>query len=456
MQKLISKYGLAAHLALVAVAPLFLPLSAVIWLSVLGAVWLVMEPSRFGDELLHNARRRVVKALVSDPLFWVLLVLVGVVVLRMLNTGVAMIYDAEAGKWLLSEPALPLLPGSVEGGSAPLVGCAVALFVILPASRHCMGRSSRGAFALLASALSGIGAYVLLIGEWVSPLTASAVSTDASWLSDPCFSGVAYGGFLLCAVVSLVSAFEMRWLKVMPLTIVGISGNLLGLVLLAPVTVAAAHLAAALVVLLYSFVYLRLRLGQAAEFKFLVFFGMGVVLFVLATQWLSPGAFSEERLSPLLSGRFVPECYVELRNALSDVSARTWKAHPWLGCGYGSFPLALQFNVSPEGWTVIPPFQKSALNGYWMILAERGVVGAFLLAVPSALLVITYVRRLVKGVTLSLPHPMAWAGFLLAVVASLEMLVDTSYLAPGATVALVSVFALSAAAFPKEMRSNGR
>lgn len=455
MQKLISKYGLAAHLALVAVAPLFLPLSAVIWLSVLAAIWLIMEPSRFGNELLHDARRRVAWALVTDPLFWVLLALVVVAVLRTLNVGVAMAYDAELGKWTLSDPSLPLLPGSVEGSSAPLVGCAVALFVIVLAFRHCMGRSARGAFALLASALSGVGAYVLLIVEWGAPETASLASTDTSFLADPCFSGVAYGGFLLCAVVSLVSAFEMRWLKAMPLTIVGISGNLLGLVRFAPVTVAAAHLAAALVVLLYSFVYLHLRLGKAAEFKFLVFFGIGVVLFVLATQWLSPESFSEERLSPLLSGQFAPECYVELRDALSDVSARIWKEHPWLGCGYGSFPLALQFNVSPEGWKVISPFQKAALNGYWMILAERGVVGSFLLAVPFALLVITYVRRLVKGVTLSFPHPMAWAGFLLAVVASLEMLVDTSYLAPGAAVALVSVFALSAASFPKEMRSNG-
>lgn len=452
MQKLISKYGLAAHLALVAVAPFFLPLSAVIWLSVLAAVWLVMEPSRFGNELLHNARRRVVRALVLDPLFWVLLALVGVVVLRTLNTGVEMVYDAEAGKWLLSEPALPLLPGSVEGCASPLVACAVALFVILPGFRHCAGRSARGAFALLVSTFSGIGAYVLVIGGWRSPLTASPVSADVSWLTDPCFEGVVYGAFLLCAIVSLVAAFEMRWLKAMPLTIIGISGNLLGLFLLAPVTVAAAHVAAALIILLYSFVYLRFRMGQAAEFKFLVFVGIGVTLFVLATQWLAPEAFSEERLSPILAKQFAPEGYLELRETLSGISARIWKSHPWLGCGCGSFPIALQFNASPEDWKVVSPIQKSVLNGYWMILAERGVVGSFLLAVPAVLLVITYVRRLVKGVTLSLPHPMAWTGLLLAVLASLEMLIDTSFLTPGATVALGAVFALSAAAFPKEMR----
>ena len=81
MQKLISKYGLAAHLALLAVAPLFLfpflPGESVatveLWLSGFTLVWLLMEPSRRNEEMLHDARMRVAGDIARDPLFWALL-----------------------------------------------------------------------------------------------------------------------------------------------------------------------------------------------------------------------------------------------------------------------------------------------------------------------------------------------------------------------------------------------
>ena len=84
MQKFISKYALAAHLALLAVAPLFLsPLvgegtvaTVLLWLSPLAAAWVLLEPSRRADEMLHDARVRVASLIASDPLFWFLLLAV--------------------------------------------------------------------------------------------------------------------------------------------------------------------------------------------------------------------------------------------------------------------------------------------------------------------------------------------------------------------------------------------
>ena len=84
MQKAISKYGLAAHLALLAVAPLFLfpfcddawTARVVIWLSLFAAVWTILEPSRRAEETLHDARFRVASSIARDPLFWLSLCLV--------------------------------------------------------------------------------------------------------------------------------------------------------------------------------------------------------------------------------------------------------------------------------------------------------------------------------------------------------------------------------------------
>ena len=101
MQKAIAKYGLAAHLALVAVAPLFLfpffgdvvVAKVLLWLALPAACWVLLEPSVRRGEMPHDARRRVFRAIVRDPLFWTFLAVLVVTGLRALNTGVALEYD---------------------------------------------------------------------------------------------------------------------------------------------------------------------------------------------------------------------------------------------------------------------------------------------------------------------------------------------------------------------------
>ncbi len=453
MQKLISKYGLAAHLALVAVAPLFLSTAAVLWLSALCAAWVVMEPSRIGSEHLYEARRRVARAISRDPVFWVLLFVVGASVLCALNVGVGMAYNAEEGAWGLAQPGLPLMPGSVDGAGFPLVGCTAAALVVATGCRHGLGRAARGAFCLAASALSGLGALVWAILSWEG--VASARAALACPLATPAFEGGVYGIFLAFALVAIVAAFERRWLKVMPLTLLGVGGNALGLFMFSPPAVIVAYAAAALLVFLYAFVYLRLTVGRHAEFKLSVFVLMGLVLAALAAVGLLPGEMVASRTEPLLAGALVPEGFIGTRSVLSDVALRIWKESPWLGHGLGSFPLGLQFYATPAEWQDITPLQTAVPNGYWMLLAESGVIGAFLLAAPLVLLLTTYVHRLVCGVRIALPHPLAWAGLFVLVVAALETLVDASFLTPGAAVALAAVLSISATAFPKEMRSHG-
>ena len=76
--KLITKYGLATHLALLASLPLvlmpFLSERAlgvtILWLSAFSVLWLSLEPSIRSGEHLSTARDRVRSSLVRDPLFW--------------------------------------------------------------------------------------------------------------------------------------------------------------------------------------------------------------------------------------------------------------------------------------------------------------------------------------------------------------------------------------------------
>ena len=135
MQKLIGKYGLAAHLALVVVAPLFFTPSVTIWLSAFAVVWFFMEPSRIGFEMLHDARHRVISALWRDPVFWVFLFLVIMAGIRACNGGVTLAYDAETTTWSVSSPRFQFLPGSADGTGCPFFTGMVAVFVSVVACR---------------------------------------------------------------------------------------------------------------------------------------------------------------------------------------------------------------------------------------------------------------------------------------------------------------------------------
>jgi len=272
--------------------------------------------------------------------------------------------------------------------------------------------------------------------------------------TNPTYDGCVYGVYLVLAIVALGTAFEHRWLQVMPLATVGIAGNLLGLFLFSPTIVMLAFAVGALIIFAYAFVFLRLQIGRTSEFKFFVFFGLGVGLAVLSTIGLLPQSIIDARIAPFLTGSFIPDGFAEVRTALSHISAQIWKMDPWLGSGLGSYSIELQFNATASDWSIISPLQKLVPNGYWLLLSERGVIGAFFMAVPAAMLIFNYAMRLVKGIVLALPSPLCWTGLVLFILAGLEMLIDASFLSPAAIVSIAGVLALSANAFPKELRTN--
>ena len=132
MQRLISKYALAAHLSILATAPLFLfpffgdaeVAKVLLWLSLSAFVWMVMEPSRREGERMHDARRRFSREFLKDPLMWFSALWCVIAVARWCNSGVSMAYDAELSAWSLKAPAMMFFPGSAEAcGLLPFAAC---------------------------------------------------------------------------------------------------------------------------------------------------------------------------------------------------------------------------------------------------------------------------------------------------------------------------------------------
>lgn len=103
--RLITRYGLATHLALLASLPFILfpflseaCLAELIFcLSGITFLCLLVEPSMRAGEHLSIARRRVLGSLVRDVIFWFFIFAIAVSFVRYLNSGVAADYRVQQG-----------------------------------------------------------------------------------------------------------------------------------------------------------------------------------------------------------------------------------------------------------------------------------------------------------------------------------------------------------------------
>lgn len=440
MQRFIAKYGLAVHLALLAVVPVFLlpffsagaVATALLWFSLAAAVWTVLEPSMRGGERLSDARRRVTGEIGRDPLTWLLLVVVVLSGFRALNTGIRLCYDAEAAVWRVLDPLFSVLPGAVDGSGYLPFATAVAFFVLSQACRHSLGRSARQMFILLSSVLAGLAAVIDLL-----------VIREGDF-------GFVFGLYLIGGVVSLVSILERDWNQALVPAVIAIGGTLVGVLVFTP-----PHLAAVLTAVGFlSLAYVLVASGQTFQplglFRIVLVgfsgFVVGGLLFaaVLSTDVLVA------RFAPFLDLKFVPERFFEIRGALSAIAFKSWISHLWIGTGLSTFPLDFRVNAQAADWLLLPRGATTVANGWWLLLAERGIVGFVLFILPFVFLLVTYVRRLVNGVEgWGLPHP----TYLIAPIA-LGLFVadgffDCSNLRTEVLLAAGSLVAVSAASFPK-------
>ncbi|MBO7683237.1 MAG: hypothetical protein J6T51_00750 [Kiritimatiellae bacterium] len=463
MQKAIAKYGLAAHLALLAVAPLFLfpffgasDIAAVaLWLSLAGAWWIVMEPSVRGGEMLHDARRRVLRAIGRDPLFWVLLVVVALAGLRALNTGIAMSYDFETRAWSVSEPAFPILPGSHAGGGVLAFAAAVSLGVVVTGCRHALGRSARMAFLLIGSSLSGVAATMLvLLAVRDNAVAKAAIDCGPGWLYHP---GVAFSLYLLCGIVALYGAFERGWNAAVLLTVFAVGGNAAGMFAFSPAFDAAVFAAAGVLLFAGVFAVACRTLRGSGKFRMLVVFSIALVLGGLLVFAVLPEGVVAGKTDPIVAWNLLPEDFLERRGVLSAAAFKSWVSHPWVGVGMGAFQFNLRFNVSASDWALIPHGVSAVPNGWWQLIVERGIVGAMAMALPLGFLLFTFFSRAAGCVrALRLPSPAAFAAPLAVSALVATAFFDCSLLRADVLVVTGAMLAVSAKSFPKEMiRDNG-
>lgn len=457
MQKLIAKYGLAAHLAILAVAPLFLfPFvgtaavsTVLLWLSLLAVVWTIQAPSLLGDEHLKDARSRVKASVSRDPLAWVLLVLIVIGGVRAINTGVAMSYDVETTTWSLASARFPILPAAVEdAGCFPFVAI-LAASIVLMGCRHALGRSARLAFLVVSSALAGVAAVVshFAVSAGLSGAGAFVAFPEGAFS----FPGYVYGVYFLAGVISLFVVQENNWNAVVLLPIFAIGGNGAACFSFAPAYVTLVFVALALVVLVYSTFYSRRSLQLLVKLKVFLVGVAAICLGAFLVVALLPEQALAARLSPYLALSVFPDSFWDVRRALSAVALKSWLTHLWTGTGLGSFAFDFRFNALEADWAMMPRGAVSVSNGWWLLLAERGIVGFVLLLLPVGFLAASYVGRLVGCVRdRALPHPACLLAPLLLALTAAVGFVDCSPMRPEALVVGGAILSISALSFPKK------
>lgn len=455
MQQFLAKYGLAAHLALLAVAPLFLfpfcsdaaVATTLLWLTLLAAVWCFLAPSVRRGEHLHMARARVLSSAARDPLFWVSLALAVFAGGRALNDGVRMAYDAEKATWGLAVTAFPYYPGCTDGAGFLPFAVLLALVAVFVATRQALGRSARLAFLLMAAAGAGLAAVVLLVAAHAGQV--ACVRLMAFPNTNASFVGVAFGLHLLGGVAALLAAFERKWASATLLAPLSVGGTALGAFAFAPPAFAALAGVAGLAVFGLSFVVALRNLRKQAEFRLLVVFALALAVGGLLVGFLMPEAALSARLDAFARREIFPEGFLAVRRTLSDLALRAWQSAPWIGTGLGSFGLDIRFHARAADWSVIPRGQAAVPNGGWLLLAERGIVGAALFALPLGFLVFTYVRRLVAWAkNVCLPHPACLLAPLVLVLVGLDACVGCSFLRADVLLVACAELAVAAKSFP--------
>jgi hypothetical protein len=469
----VSRFGLATHLALAAALPAALAqFVSVNWLSVsmlwvcLAAwIWMMFEPSVLSGETVSRARSRMVGRMVRDPFVWFMVLAVSFSLIRWLNSGVALFYDAEKTVWSVKESAMPIMPASSgDAGLLPLA-VSVVLATVVAGVRHALGRNARIWFGVTAGAFSAIGGLAAVVcvafGDEAFK-TAALMSFGQPW-----FYGTAFALILPVSIACGIEAEEREITKARLLFAFAVAGNAVAAFVFLPILLAVGYLLVSVVVAAVSLALCKKRAGAAACARAASMLAFGIVGAVSAVMAPSYKSIVQEKVKGVnIENAFTP-ALADRNEALQRVSLAMWKDFQWKGVGVGAFKLQAPFYVAKEDWQVLPPRPEQSSNGYFTLIAERGIVGSLFWLVGIGFLLFAWVARLVESFywhktleegrawVFCIPS-VVWAGLAVLVAGLADAWFSSGFPLTALPVSVVSAMTLAAASFPKMKRNSAK
>jgi hypothetical protein len=467
-RKFASKYGLASHLGMLVGLPVGLApflssktlADTVLWFVSLAVMWILFEPSvRMGERLSH-ARYRVRKGIVGDLVFWFLLFVVLFAFVRWMNSGISLVYQPMAQKWVVKEPAVEGIPACVEGfGYLPFV-LTLALSIFIIGVRHAIGLKARvccGIVASFCSGLGGLAASLAVCAGWSEVLLKAAKLAN---LVDGPFLGSIFGAWFVLSVVFGAQAESCKWSAARLPFYIAVAGNGCGLLFFAPTAVAEYYIVAALVMVVFCLVWLSRSACHGAIPRALMVYLLALASPVILLKASGVAGLVDLKLSDVDPSLAFSEMYFQIKGVLSAAAMKMWDSAMWFGKGLGSYKLNLPFLVEQADWALIPPEPANAVNGYYTLLAERGIVGSMVLVAMVGVFAWMYIHRFFQA-AMFLRHqddvdpmifscmPIAWAAPIVLVMVLTETAFTSVSSQPVFLLTVTAPLVLAAASFPK-------
>ncbi|MBR1870612.1 MAG: hypothetical protein IJ802_02185 [Kiritimatiellae bacterium] len=411
-QRAVTKFGLAAHIALLAALPVALTpfLSAqwlgktILWLTLFAVVWILLAPSIRSGEGLGMARRRVLGGIVRDPMTWFFVLAAVMMWLAKLNGGVELFYDAETTQWIIKTPPVEELMSSVPGAGFLPLATTIGVAVCVLGVRHAMGRQARTWCGLAAAFIAGCGAFAL----------AALTFTGAEGFAGAClrnfgdapFFGSFFIMWLFMAITCGAQAEAEGWGAARLPMAVAVGGNVTAVAFFLPPLASAIVFGVALVFLMTSLAYAaRAGKGGAAARAF-VMCVFGILMTALVVMMCASEEIRTAKVEQILAAEpekepiedtFDEDTDPTPDEVLSRIAQQMWLTAPWSGVGIGAYNLNVPFYAEDADWRILPPKVDWPVNGYWGLLAERGITGCAIIAVGLAFLVVFWFIRAVEA-----------------------------------------------------------
>ena len=467
----VSRFGLATHLALAAALPAALAqfvsvhtLSvSMLWIALAAWIWMMFEPSVLSGETVSRARSRMFGCMIRDPFAWFMLVAVLFALIRWLNSGVALSYDPEKTLWLVKEPAMSIMPASSGAAGFLPFAITVVLATVIVGVRHALGRNARIWFGVATGAFSAIGglAAVICVAFGIESFKSAALMN----FGGPWFSGTAFALVLPVSIACGIEAEERGLTKARLLFAFAVAGNAVAAFVFLPILLAAVYLLISVVVAAVSLALCKNRAGAAACARAASMLAFGIVGAVSAVMVPSYKDIVQEKVRGLDVEKAFTLELADRNEALQRVSVAMWKDFQWGGVGVGAFKLQAPFYVAKEDWQVLPPRPEQSSNGYFTLIAERGIVGSLFWLVGIGFLLFFWVVRLVESLKwhrtqeegrawmFCIPS-VVWAGLSVLLAGLADAWFSSGFPLTALPVCVASAMTLAAASFPKMKRNR--
>ena len=263
--------------------------------------------------------------------------------------------------------------------------------------------------------------------------------------------GLAFGFAFLASIVAAAGIFECRWQRYLLLFSFAMGGSATGLFYFSTPPVLFSFAVVGVLFIAGSAAYLAICRTGADVARFLVVVVVSAVVPVLlgictvdseVTRTHGAVAMTMAEFPDNLFG----EGFWERRAALSGFAATFWRENMWTGTGVGTYPLQLWIS----GGSAKGLASQAPLNGWWLLLSERGIIGAIALAVPFAFMLYSLLHRAWIAIRFRRAafFPLVALGIVAPMLVAADGLVDSSAMRPDAILAAFALFALAASSLP--------